>query len=38
VGDVIMKNDARSPYPSGDPVDPNLDGQIMKFKIASSAI
>jgi spore coat protein A len=36
VGNVIMKNDAKTPYPDGDPVDPNLDGQIMKFQIAVS--
>jgi hypothetical protein len=29
-----MRNDAKKPYPYGDDVDPNLDGQIIKFKVS----
>jgi spore coat protein A, manganese oxidase len=28
---IIMRNDAATPYASGDPVDPNTTGQIMEF-------
>lgn len=30
---LIMRNDANSPYPDGDPVDPDTNGQIMAFKV-----
>jgi len=33
VGNVIMKNNAQTPLLVGDPVDPNLDGQIMEFVV-----
>jgi hypothetical protein len=33
VGDVIMKNNAKKPFPDGDPVDSNLDGQVMMFNV-----
>lgn len=29
----ILTNDGLFPYPSGGPVDPNLDGQIMRFDV-----
>jgi hypothetical protein len=31
-----MKNDAAIPFPGGDSVDSNLDGNIMKFKISTN--
>ncbi len=30
---VVLYNDAAAPYPTGDPVDPNTTGQIMKFNV-----
>jgi len=29
----IIRNDANSPYPDGDPADPDTNGQIMAFKV-----
>jgi FtsP/CotA-like multicopper oxidase with cupredoxin domain len=29
----VLTNDGLFPYPSGGPVDPNLDGQIMRFDV-----
>jgi hypothetical protein len=31
-----MRNNGAIPFPFGDPVDPNLDGKIMKFKISTN--
>jgi hypothetical protein len=31
-----MKTNANKPMPGGDPVDPDTDGQIMKFLINKS--
>lgn len=30
---IIMLNDAKGPYPDGDPVDPNTTGQIMQLTV-----
>ena len=30
----ILRNDANVPYPDGDPVNPNTDGQVMKFNVS----
>ena len=30
---LIIRNDANSPYPDGDPADPDTNGQIMAFKV-----
>ena len=30
---LVLKNSARSPYPFGDPADPNTTGQVMAFKV-----
>ena len=30
---VIVRNDANTPFPSGDPVDPNTTGQVMQFTV-----
>lgn len=30
---VILKNSANTPFPDGDPVDPNSTGQIMEFRV-----
>ena len=30
---IIMRNNARSPYPKGTPADPNTSGQIMAFRV-----
>ena len=32
---IILTNNARSPFPVGDPVNPNTTGQIMQFKVKS---
>jgi spore coat protein A len=31
-GTVILRNDAKAPFPDGDAVDPNTTGQIMQFR------
>jgi len=33
-----MKNNANTPYPGGDQIDQNLDGQIMKFVITQNPL
>lgn len=33
---LVVRNNARSPFPKGDPVDPRSDGQIMAFRVGSS--
>lgn len=33
---LTMLNDANSPYPGGDPVDPETNGQIMQFRVAAA--
>jgi spore coat protein A len=30
---ILLLNDANAPYPDGDPVDPNTNGQIMQFTV-----
>ncbi|MGE5608465.1 MAG: multicopper oxidase domain-containing protein, partial [Bacillota bacterium] len=30
---IILRNDARTPFPAGDPVDPESVGQIMAFRV-----
>lgn len=32
---LTVRNDANAPYPDGDPVDPQTNGQIMQFRVAS---
>ncbi len=32
---IIMTNNAKAPYPAGDPVDPETTGQIMQFTVGS---
>jgi FtsP/CotA-like multicopper oxidase with cupredoxin domain len=32
---IIMKNNANTPFPDGDPVDPATTGQIMQFTVTS---
>ena len=32
---LTIMNDANSPYPDGDPVDPQTNGQIMQFRVAA---
>jgi spore coat protein A len=32
-GNIILRNDAKAPFPDGDPVDPNTTGQIMQFRV-----
>ncbi len=34
----IMTNTANSPYPDGDPPDPQTVGQIMQFEVSSTAV
>ncbi|HEV8379472.1 MAG TPA: multicopper oxidase [Tepidisphaeraceae bacterium] len=33
---IIIRNNAKSPFPSGDTVDPNTVGQIMAFNVGST--
>lgn len=33
---VILQNDAPTPFPTGDPVDPNTTGQIMRFAVVGA--
>jgi spore coat protein A len=33
---LVVRNNARSPFPKGDPVDPRSDGQIMAFRVGHS--
>lgn len=33
---IQLLNDAKTPYPNGDPVDPNTTGKIMQFTVNSS--
>ena len=33
---IILRNDARAPFPAGDLPDPNTTGQIMQFRVAAS--
>lgn len=35
---IIVRNDAATPYPSGDPVDPDTTGQIMAFRVGSTSV
>ena len=30
---IILRNDARTPYPNGDEVDPDTTGQVMAFRV-----
>ncbi len=30
---VVLRNDARTPYPNGDEVDPDTTGQVMAFRV-----
>ncbi len=30
---IVLRNNARSPYPMGTPVDPNTTGQVMAFRV-----
>lgn len=32
-GNIVLRNDAKAPFPEGDPVDPNTTGQIMQFRV-----
>lgn len=34
---LTVLNDANAPYPDGDPVDPQTNGQVMQFRVASTA-
>ncbi|MEI5907507.1 multicopper oxidase [Bacillus spongiae] len=31
--EIVMRNDAMSPFPQGDPPDPTSDGLVMKFRV-----
>lgn len=33
---VLLLNDARAPFPDGDPVDPRTNGRVMAFKVGST--
>jgi spore coat protein A len=33
---LVVRNNARSPFPKGDPVDPRSDGQILAFRVGHS--
>jgi spore coat protein A, manganese oxidase len=33
---LLLRNDAGSPFPNGDPIDQNTTGQVMQFRVASS--
>jgi spore coat protein A len=33
---LVVRNNARSPFPKGDAVDPSSDGQIMAFRVGQS--
>ena len=33
---IVMTNDAATPYPSGDPVDPATTGRIMQFRVGTT--
>lgn len=33
---IILRNDAVTPYPGGDPVDPDTTGQILQFEVENS--
>jgi spore coat protein A, manganese oxidase len=35
---VLLRNDAPSPWPDGDPVDPNTTGQIMMFQVDAAPV
>lgn len=35
---IIVRNNARSPFPKGAPVNPNTTGQIMAFKVGNTPI
>lgn len=35
---LFLVNDAPSPWPGGDPVDPNTTGQIMMFQVDAAAV
>lgn len=35
---VILLNDANTPFPDGDPVDPNTTGQIMQFSVVNTSV
>jgi FtsP/CotA-like multicopper oxidase with cupredoxin domain len=32
---LVMKNDANAPYPSGDPINPATTGQIIQFRVGA---
>lgn len=34
---IILQNDAKAPFPSGDDADPNTVGQIMRFRVPANA-
>jgi FtsP/CotA-like multicopper oxidase with cupredoxin domain len=34
---IILRNTANSPFPNGDPVDPNTTGQIIQFTVTDNA-
>ena len=31
---IFMRNDAKTPFPDGDPVDPHTTGQVMAFRVS----
>lgn len=33
---LILRNNAKTPYPKGDPVDPRTTGQIMAFRVSAA--
>ncbi len=35
---IIVRNDAASPFPDGDPVNPDTNGQIMAFRVGSAPV
>ena len=36
-GNWVLENNAKAPYPAGDPVDPATTGRIMEFKVGACA-
>jgi FtsP/CotA-like multicopper oxidase with cupredoxin domain len=34
--EIVLRNDAKAPYPGGDPVNPATTGQIMQFRVGSA--
>lgn len=35
---ITLRNDANSPYPDGDPVNPGTSGQVMQFRVGTAPV